>query len=167
MTVRPYQPADRVRVLEVTADSFGPVSIDRNIEARFGPIGGTTWQERKTRDVAGDLDAFPEGCFVAEEDGRVVAYLTTVINATAGIGRIPNLAVDPAYRRRGLASALIQRALDLFRERGLELARIETLEQNTPTQDLYPRFGFEEIARQIHYVCRLDGEAVDRREADA
>lgn len=164
MTIRPFCPEDLDRVLAVTVDSFGPVSIDRNIEERFGLLAGTDWKERKAKDVARDTELFPEGCFVAVEDGQVIGYITSVINEEAKVGRIPNLAVDPAYRRRGVASSLIQRALDFFRERRLVLARIETLEQNVPTQDIYPRFGFEEIARQIHYVCPLEA-ADDAAEA--
>jgi len=156
MTIRPFQPRDLDRVLAITVDSFGPVSIDRNIEERFGEVGGASWQERKALDVRRDTEAFPEGCFVAEDDGEVVGYITTVINQHARIGRIPNLAVDPEHRRQGIAAALIGRAMEFFRERQLAMAKIETLVQNEPTQLLYPRFGFVEIARQIHYVAPLD-----------
>jgi hypothetical protein len=38
------------------------------------------------------------------------------------------------------------------------MAKIETLEQNARGQALYPRFGFREVARQIHYVMSLDSD---------
>ena len=40
-------------------------------------------------------------------------------------------------------------------ERGMQVAKIETLEQNPVGQHLYPRLGFQEVARQIHYAMRL------------
>ena len=96
---------------------------------------------------------------VAEVDGQVVGYVTTRLNRFKSIGQIPNLAVDPAYRNRGIASTLIQRALDYFREERMAFAKIETLAQNERGQSLYPKFGFVEVARQIHYVMPLTPES--------
>jgi ribosomal protein S18 acetylase RimI-like enzyme len=45
--------------------------------------------------------------------------------------------------------------LDLLRAEGMELARIETLAQNPVGMAFYPKMGFEEVARQIHYAMRL------------
>ena len=38
---------------------------------------------------------------------------------------------------------------------GMRVAKIETLVQNAQGQTLYPSFGFQEVARQIHYCTRL------------
>ena len=37
----------------------------------------------------------------------------------------------------------------------MEVAKIETLDQNPIGQKLYPSLGFREVARQIHYAMRL------------
>jgi ribosomal protein S18 acetylase RimI-like enzyme len=158
MTIRPYREEDLPRLREITVDSFEGVSIDRNIEAIFGEVGGRDWRERKANDVTNDARACPEGIFVAEEEGRVVGYITTRPDPFTRIGRIPNLAVDPAHRARGLGSALIRHALAYLTEIGMAMAKIETLEQNARGQALYPRFGFREVARQIHYVMPLPPE---------
>ena len=65
------------------------------------------------------------------------------------------MAVRAGLRGRGIGRKLIDAALGLFREAGLELARIETLDQNPIGQHLYPDFGFVEVARQIHFAMRL------------
>jgi ribosomal protein S18 acetylase RimI-like enzyme len=49
----------------------------------------------------------------------------------------------------------MQAALDQFRQKGMELARIETLEQNEVGSSFYPKAGFVEVARQIHYAMPL------------
>ena len=77
----------------------------------------------------------------------------------AGIGRIPNLAVDPGARGSGIGSALIQHAIDYMRAEGMAMGKIETLVQNERGQALYPRFGFQEVARQIHFVMPLTPES--------
>jgi ribosomal protein S18 acetylase RimI-like enzyme len=155
MTIRPYRPEDLPRVRAITVDSFEGVSIDRNIEREFGAVAGKDWRERKARDVTTDCEVQPEGVFVAEEDGEVLGYITTRLDRFTGIGRIPNLAVDERARGRGLGTQLIEHAIAFMREQGMAMAKIETLAQNERGQALYPRFGFREVARQIHYVMPL------------
>jgi ribosomal protein S18 acetylase RimI-like enzyme len=155
--LRPYRPEDLPRLQEITADTFGPVSIDRNMEARFGAFGSGDWRARKVAAIAEDCRLQPEGVFVVEnETGDVVGYVTTRLNPVSSIGWIPNLAVDPACQGQGLGRALLEQALAFFRERGMTIAKIETLEQNPIGQKLYPSLGFQEVARQIHYAMRLD-----------
>ena len=155
MTIRPFRDEDLARVQQITVESFEPVSIDRNIERDFGRVAGRDWKQRKARDVATDCEVQPEGVFVAEEDGVVIGYITTRLDRVNGIGRIPNLAVDADYRGRSVGSDLIRHALAWMREQGMAMAKIETLDQNERGQALYPRFGFREVARQIHYVMPL------------
>ena len=155
--IRPYQPVDLPRLQEITAETFGPVSIDRNMEQKLGAFGQGDWRARKVGAIADDCQAQPDGVFVAEDAaGRVVGYVTTRLNPLSGVGWIPNLAVDPAHQGRGLGRALLEYALEFFRRSGMQVAKIETLEQNPVGQKLYPSLGFAEVARQIHYAMRLD-----------
>src|SRR5437763_497309 len=157
-TIRPFQPGDLERIRRITIDSFEAVSIDRNIEGQFGRVAGRDWRERKAHDVSLDCQVNPEGVFVAEINGEVIGYVTTRLDRFTAIGRIPNLAVDARYRGVGLGSALIHHAVEYLRAEGMAMAKIETLAQNERGQALYPRCGFREVARQIHYVMPLDAE---------
>lgn len=156
--IRAYRPADLPRLQEITARTFGPVSIDRNMEQLLGPFGAGGWEARKLAAIADDCRAQPDGVFVAEDPAAasaVVGYVTTRLNHAASIGWIPNIAVDPACQRMGLGRALLLHALDFFRASGMHVAKIETLEQNAVGQSLYSSLGFKEVARQIHYAMRL------------
>jgi ribosomal protein S18 acetylase RimI-like enzyme len=153
--IRLWQPGDLPAIRRLTIEGFDGVSIDRNIESHFGPVAGRDWAERKAHDVERDCEAQPDGIFVAESDGIVIGYITTRLDAFNGIGRIPNLAVDAASRRLGVGSALILHAVGWMRSRGMAMAKIETLAQNERGQSLYPKLGFHEVARQIHYVMPL------------
>src|SRR2546421_1209433 len=156
--IRFYQPGDLARLQEITAHTFGPVSIDRNMEQLLGPFGPGDWSSRKMAAIADDCHIQPDGVLVAEDDlGAVVGYVTTRVNRTSGIGWIPNLAVDPNHQGKGLGRALLERAIQFLRESGMAVAKIETLEQNPNGQSLYPSLGFQEVARQIHFAKRLDG----------
>ncbi|RKY60341.1 MAG: hypothetical protein DRP95_04320 [Candidatus Latescibacterota bacterium] len=156
MNIRPYRPEDRDALVEITLVCFDGVSIDQNIERKFGKVGGRDWKFRKARHIAWDIEANPDGIFVAEEGGRPVGYITTRVDPETKIGWIPNIAVLPEYQGRGIGKALMRRALDYPREHGMEMAKIETLEQNEVGKNFYPRVGFVEVARQIHYVMPLE-----------
>lgn len=153
--IRPYRPEDLPRLREITIEAFPEVSIDRNIEQQFGFVGGHDWRARKARSIDLDCQANPGGVFVAEENGRIIGYVTTRVDAYSRIGSIPNLAVDVESRSRGLGTALIRYAQDYLADQGMVMCRIETLEQNKRGQELYPKFGFREVARQIHYAAPL------------
>ena len=156
ITIRGYEARDQVRIRELTLEGFDGVSIDQNADRLLGLDSEPLWKTRKWAGVKTELEASPSDHFVAELDGEVIGYITTNPQPDAGIGQIPNMAVDARYRRRGVASSLIEHALHHLRACGMRVAKIETLVQNAQGQTLYPSFGFQEVARQIHYVRRLD-----------
>lgn len=74
------------------------------------------------------------------------------------------LATDPAFRRRGVASALLRAAERRARAFGLNSVALDTAERNVPAQALYEGFGMErsgssegfgDIPGAIAYVKRL------------
>lgn len=156
MKIRTFREQDRERVHEITAGSFRDASIHGKIEALYGELRGTTWVDRKLEDIDQDIEIDAEGVLVAELDGEVVGYITTTVDEQTGIGRIPNLAVAADCQGRGVGKALINAALDRFRDEGMEYAKIETLATNEAGGSLYPKAGFKELVRQIHYVMRME-----------
>src|SRR5262245_4331380 len=155
MLIRPYHLADLEALKRITVEGFQGVSIDHGIEEVFGPIYGHDWRWRKARHIDVDVARDPAGVFVAEHEGKVVGYVTTWQDRAAGIGHIPNLAIDPSFRNQGLGRQLLEHALAHFRAAGLTHAKIETLAQNAVGNHLYPSLGFVEVARQVHFVAKL------------
>ena len=152
--IRPYRSEDLDRLKEITAICFDGVSIDRNIEEKFGPIGDQDWRFRKLRHIDADVSG-ENALFVFDEQNQVLGYITTRLDHDSRIGWIPNMAVDPKYQGRGLGRKLMEHALEFMRSQGMEAAKIETLEQNPVGSRFYPDVGFEEVGRQIHYLMRL------------
>lgn len=153
--IRKYQPYDLDTLREITVICFENVSIDKNIEDRFGVIEGVDWKQRKMSHIDDDVAANPDGLFVAEIDGEIAGYITTRINRCTKIGGIPNLAVLPKFQRRGLGKQLINTALAYLKDENMCYAKIETLAQNEIGSAFYPKMGFAEVARQIHYIQPL------------
>ena len=136
----------------ITAICFDGVCIDQNIERLYGLIHGKDWRWRKKRHIDADAAINAAGIFVAEEDGQIVGYISTRIDPATKVGGIPNFAVLPAYQQRGIGSKLLEEAVAYLAAEGMRFARIETLAQNDVGAHFYPKFGFQEVARQVHYV---------------
>lgn len=153
---RPYRPDDLETLRQIMVEAFAGVSIDHGIERVFGPINGHDWQWRKGRHLDEDLRRDPAGVIVAEQEGLVIGFISTWMDPEAGIGHIPNISLRPECRGQGIGRALIQRAMDRFRAAGLTHAKIETLEQNATGNHLYTECGFQEVARQVHFVAALE-----------
>ncbi len=75
------------------------------------------------------------------ESGRVIGY--TGVQEIAGEAYITNVAVFPAYRRRGVAGALISKAASDSFERGCAFITLEVRRSNTAAVTLYEKLGFE------------------------
>lgn len=154
--IRTYQSADLGAIKVITLVGFAGVSLDHALEEKLGgELAGHDWRWRKARHIDDDVAAHAQGIFVAEAEGEVLGYISTALDREAGKGRIPNLAVALGARGQGIGRALIEHALDYFRDENLAYAVIETMDSNPVGQTLYPASGFQEIARQVHYAQRL------------
>ncbi len=88
--------------------------------------------------------------WVAVEDGRVVgvAKLTLLGDRECWLHA---LRVDPAYRRRGVATALLEHRLARARRLGARVARLDTSEDNVAVLRLMRRYGFRRVERATSY----------------
>ena len=153
--IRKFEQADLEEIKGITLEAFAPVTYEANIETAFGRINGHDWRFRKALHIDDDIAADAESIFVAVIDETVVGYITSRRNVETKIGTIPNLAVKREYRGRGIGKQLLEHVDSYMREVGMELLKIETLEQNAIGQQLYPKMGFKEMARQIYYCKDL------------
>ena len=153
--IRPYEDADLHVLKEITLEAFDGIAIDQVIERREGLLRGEDWRARKARHIDVDASRETAAIFVAEVDGAAVGYVTSWTDEASGIGHIPNLAVRVAFQGVGIGRRLIDHALDSFRTAGMTHAKIETLEANAVGYGLYTSMGFEELARQVHFLKKL------------
>jgi GNAT superfamily N-acetyltransferase len=84
----------------------------------------------------------PEGLaegrtYVAEEDGSVVGFATWA-EADGGI-ELEDLFVDPGWRRRGIAAALVSRIVDVLRAQGAACLEVTA---NPHAREFYSAAGF-------------------------
>jgi len=84
----------------------------------------------------------PEGLaegrtYVAEEDGSVVGFATWA--EAGGTMDLEDLFVDPDWRRRGIAAALVGRIVEVLRELGVECLEVTA---NPHARGFYSAAGF-------------------------
>ena len=66
---------------------------------------------------------------------------------------VHRLAVDPAFRGAGVASALMKKAEEIAFERKFSVVRVDTNTENTATQRLFPKLGYR-LAGEIGLSMR-------------
>ncbi len=90
----------------------------------------------------------PDGCFVATISGTVVGTVTTTSyphDVPSGepvpLAWIGMMLVHPDHRRKGIASALMQRALEYLNATGVECIKLDATPVGEP---VYARMGFQQ-----------------------
>jgi ribosomal-protein-alanine N-acetyltransferase len=87
--------------------------------------------------------------------GVLAGYLCLWLAADEA--QVQNLAVHPAYRRRGVGRHLLVAGLAEARRRGSRLATLEVRPSNRAARALYRRLGFREVGRRPGYYA-AEGE---------
>jgi len=98
------------------------------------------------------VNDFPDLCFVSEDDGKIVGVIV------ANVEYIEDLAVLPQYRRRGVASDLVNSVLENLRLRGVRSLRADIISDDVTAIRLYDKMGFKIIGE--NYIVKLDNGAV-------
>jgi ribosomal protein S18 acetylase RimI-like enzyme len=88
---------------------------------------------------------------VAEVEGQVAGaaslWIQPRLNWTSPQAWIPDLYVEPAFRRRGVARALLDACVTEARRRGCHRLVLESGHHRTEAHQLYEAYGFEHYAR--------------------
>jgi ribosomal protein S18 acetylase RimI-like enzyme len=70
-------------------------------------------------------------------------------------GRIPLIATQAGYRRRGVGQGLVSAALRWFAEAGARVAHVKTQSVNYPALALYHRAGFAVNKSELTFSVTL------------
>ncbi len=148
--LRPVRPQDHRRIFEADTEAF---QDDRDPVVR-------TDEDFQRWFEAPDLDTRP--WLVAWDGNEVAGSAWNVVyraeNERLGHARgfIEHLSVRRPWRRRGLASALLVRSMQAFRDLGLEEARLGADAENlSGAIRLYESLGFRRIQTRARYLKAL------------
>ena len=81
---------------------------------------------------------------------QIIGYAGVWI--VAGEGDITNIAVNPSYRKQGIASNILKKLFEVCKENNCSDITLEVRVSNIPAQNLYKKFNFkEEGIRKKYY----------------
>ncbi len=96
---------------------------------------------------------------VAVLDDIVVGYVC--IDYVMDEGHILNLAVHPDYRKRGIATVLVEDALEELRMKACRVVYLEVRASNYAAKKLYESLGFSVVGtRKNYYVAPVEDAVI-------
>jgi ribosomal-protein-alanine N-acetyltransferase len=145
--IRRMRLRDLDRILEIEAASFGREAYDRKLIAHY-------------------LRKCGELFLVASSKQTIHGYLLSCLsgNATGPSAELVSVAVDPAARGKGAASAMLESVLRRLRRRGAHRLHLVVRVGNTGALAFYQKFGFRRL-RLVpqYYEDGADGIAMSRK----
>ena len=149
LEVRPVAPADLRRIWEAEVEAFaghwGASAQDRS---------ETMWEEWLADPLHRQMDLWQVAWDGDEVAGMVRPFVNEDDNTRFGVRRgwCENISTRAPWRGRGVASALICRALRALRDRGMTEAALGVDAQNeTGALRLYQALGFRETSRETEW----------------
>ena len=104
------------------------------------------WSEMS---IAHELESIWSLWLVAMEDGELVGYVGS--QSSVDEADIMNVAVNPGWRRQGIAAKLINGLVAQLKNRGIHALMLEVRVTNAPAIALYEKLGFVEVGRRKNY----------------
>lgn len=100
----------------------------------------------------------PDGCFLAEIDGRPAGTVTTTCYGTQ-LAWIGMMLVAPEFRRQGIATALMEHAVQWLQQRGVMCIKLDA----TPAGvHVYRQLGFQAEWQFQRYARPATGATIHR-----
>jgi len=130
MVIEPYHPSRLEAIVRLSLRAWAPVFA--SLEAAMGPavyraFYRDDWRAAQQRAVEAVCADSSLHVFVAAVDPATTAgFMALKLHPDDRMGEIYMIAVDPEYQRRGIATRLIDHAVDWFRKAGLSIAMVET-----------------------------------------
>ncbi len=106
--------------------------------------------------IAQELEGKRSLFFVAEEDGRIAGVVFGTHDGRKGW--INRLAVAPAWRRRGLATALVGEVEARLRRLGIGIVACLIEAENAVSQSAFAELGYQRHPEIVYYTKRFSAD---------
>jgi [ribosomal protein S18]-alanine N-acetyltransferase len=133
-------------VVPVEVRRFASRDLERVVAIERASFGKDAWPPELFLEY---WRASPEFFLIATLGRRIAGYS---INQTDWRGaELESIAVDPPYRGRGVAQALLNATIARLRSRGAGALRLMVSTKNEPALRFYERFGFTRLRKVKRY----------------
>jgi ribosomal protein S18 acetylase RimI-like enzyme len=86
------------------------------------------------------LQRNPDTCLVAEADSRIVGVI--IVGNDGRRGYIYHTAVNPQYRKQGIAKSLVETAIAALQNNGINKVALVVFDRNEIGNDFWEKMGF-------------------------
>lgn len=133
-----------IRPVDETTQEHARVLILSGLGERFGYI-----DEMLNQDLNDIVANYVEKAhiFLIGTIGNEIVCPGALVQEDQSTGRVVRMSVAKECRRRGFGTAMLQRLMDLAREKGYRKLLVETNNDWDDAIDFYKRFGFVEYDR--------------------
>lgn len=104
------------------------------------------WSEKS---IASEVENPLSYWLVADDNGTIAGYVGS--QSVLDAADMMNLAVAPAYRRKGVAQALVNALVEHLQSKQVIALLLEVRVSNEPAIALYEKMGFEQVGRRPRY----------------
>ena len=113
------------------------------------------WSEASFRQ---ELDNKLAYYLIARDADKVIGYCGVWF--VAGEGQITNIAVHPEYRRKHVASGILEGIISHAKQTGISVLSLEVRVSNTSAQALYKKYGFTPVGSRKSYYADNNEDAI-------
>lgn len=146
MRIQPYDTNHLDAVIRLSLRAWAPVFdslqsiMDPEVYREFYP----DWRVNQQKAVEDICVTEGTHVWVASEDVATIGFVAVRLHPASKMGEIYMIAVDPAYQRRGIGTALTDFALAWMKGAGMTVAMVETGDDpgHAPARRTYEKSGF-------------------------
>ena len=143
-----------MRIRLATQDDLPALmALVRRVVPLMLAAGNRQWDEGYPNRSVFERDIVLEQLWVAEAEDGIAGVAALTMDQEPEYAQanwdmaakalvVHRLAVDPAFRGAGVASALMQKAEEVAVKRGFAVVRVDTNTENAATQRLFPKLGY-------------------------
>jgi ribosomal protein S18 acetylase RimI-like enzyme len=144
-------------MVELSLAAWAPVfeSFRRVLGEPLYHLAYPDWRESQRRAVRSVCSSGETDVWVAIVDGGPVGFVASRLDLASDplVGEIEMIAVDPAYQRSGIATELLEHAIEQLHEAGVSLVAIATGGEagHVAARVLYEKAGFRALPLVRYY----------------
>jgi ribosomal protein S18 acetylase RimI-like enzyme len=139
--------------LAMRADVATVIELLRRVVPSMRAAGNLQWDEHYPTAAVFEHDVEQRQLWVAEVDGALAGMVAVTTGPEPEYGHagwaveeagvmVHRLAVSPEFRGAGIAAALMRKAEEVARERGIPAVRTDTSAENEVAQRLFLKLGY-------------------------
>jgi len=147
---------DMPRLQEIVREIWA-IGSDFVLEEKYGAVGDEAWDRWLIPKIMSRLYEELDSVWVTEQDGEILGFVSYGMSSARKVGTIHYNGVALAGRGQGIGTLQVRKALELFREAGMQIACVGTglNEGHAAARHVYEKCGFEPLIEYRMYAQKL------------